>query len=96
MREIKFRAWDKTTKTMYDVRELEWADGEILTAYIGLHTSDLENIELMQFTGLHDKTARRFTRGIYYEVARGIYYEVARMTKCGEWTVLSLCIATTM
>lgn len=53
-REIKFRAWEKNSNNMWDVRELEWAAGEILTAYLGLHTNHADDLEIMQYTGLTD------------------------------------------
>jgi uncharacterized phage protein (TIGR01671 family) len=57
-REIKFRAWDKSTEQMWDVRELEWAEGVILSAYVGLHTSEVEDLDIMQFNGLSDKNGK--------------------------------------
>ncbi len=69
MREIKFRAWDKKTKTMYGVSALNWypprkdlmKEGQFTTASSTgvLHdnsTLTRSNLDtLMQYTGLKDK-----------------------------------------
>lgn len=63
MREIKFRAWVTTTMEMYDWDDLTgqafwWDDRHYI---------------LMQFTGLKDKTGRRFMRGISYRYAKPVF-----------------------
>lgn len=52
---IKFRAWDKESKTMDTVRRITWTDGDITDVYlenIGLRR--LDQVVLMQSTGLID------------------------------------------
>lgn len=61
MREIEFRAWLKREKKMVDVKAIDWDDkGNIICinypqgkSYSGY---DGDNIELMQSSGLRDKT----------------------------------------
>ena len=63
MRDIKFRAWFKEWKIMlYD------ADGEhcnpsitLKGDLIGMQTN--QNVEIMQFTGLHDKNGKEIYEG---------------------------------
>lgn len=53
---IKFRAWDKESKTMGTVRRITWTNGDITDVYlenIGLRR--LDQVILMQYTGLKDK-----------------------------------------
>ena len=65
MREIKFRAWDKTSGTMRPVAILELF---LKTAYFAIDENEpdkrsnpiprsygIGNCEIMQFTGLHDR-----------------------------------------
>ena len=65
-REIKFRAWNKTTKYMHDVYHVYFNNGGIAVegtgVYIGNGWVTQENgfkhdcdVELMQYTGLKDK-----------------------------------------
>lgn len=56
MREIKFRAWDKVGKEMFSVLMISFPVGKkdfVLSGRGGSTSS--KDVELMQFTGLHDK-----------------------------------------
>ena len=59
-REIKFRAWVKDNKIMFDVRNIDF---NCQDAYVGLRTEKLSNLELMQFTGLKDKNGKEIYEG---------------------------------
>lgn len=64
MREIKFRAWDKSRKEMKVLRRLSFPlEEEVFCVGVKkdkkttLH-NPMKIMELMQFTGLHDKNGR--------------------------------------
>jgi len=75
MREIKFRAWHKKDKKMYEVIRMELDDnhGNMWVEVIrdGDYSCGMDEIELMQYTGLPDMEAKEM-----YEldiVERGSY-----------------------
>lgn len=65
MREIKFRVWIKDQKRIMPVSNLRVIDGKISVAYGGdFHVYFFEDeIELMQFTGLKDKSGKEIYEG---------------------------------
>ena len=59
MREIKFRAWDKTTNQMMDVVKINFRTGEVSLGYfanpsLGSRVWQMTEVELEQFTGRED------------------------------------------
>lgn len=58
MREIKFRAWNKNHSKMYSVYCIDWKHGLVFCKSIEgtTHTFGLNDVVLLQFTGLHDNT----------------------------------------
>lgn len=68
MKEIKFRAWHKDFKKMYEVKSIQFCnevDGAIQSVELWLlgKVDFIEDIELMQFTGLQDSEGKDIYEG---------------------------------
>lgn len=68
MREIKFRAWDNENKEMLKVQELDFED-TFYNGRLAIRVEqyndyfDLDDMILMQFTGLYDKNGKEIYEG---------------------------------
>lgn len=90
-REIKFRVWDKYKKQMYPISSIDYdifsqeiniiAVGHkngMCTSYNKNHNSekcDITALELMQYTGLHDKNGKEIWENDIVEITRECIYE---------------------
>lgn len=65
MREIKFRAVFRLTNTVHDVTEIMWSDRTVyLVNSRGKgRLESLDAVDLLQFTGLHDKNGKEIYEG---------------------------------
>lgn len=61
MREIKFRAWDKLNKEMFNVEIIDFQERKLYKDSVSY--CKFENIELMQCTGLKDMRGKEIYEG---------------------------------
>lgn len=85
MREIKFRAWDKRLKIMFEVSEINLGHNNYVKGLGGQFSRD-DNYILMQFTGLHDKTGKEI-----YEEDILIYYKKVKSEILKITTKVKFC-----
>lgn len=77
----KFRAWDKTSKEMYDVEAINFNRGKFESIGYGVTSlRSADKVELMQSTGLKDKNGKEVFEGDILKVANNdsSWFEVVK------------------
>ena len=84
MRDIKFRAWDKTINYMdYRVRFSHFEDGiEVLDSWSSWRELKKDEYELMQYTGLKDKKGVEIYEGDILQNEHHFKYQVVFKGDC--------------
>ena len=63
MREIKFRAWDKESKRIFNIARFDFADHTVYSHLFACDGYLAENLKIMQYTGLKDKNGTEIYEG---------------------------------
>lgn len=86
MREIKFRAWDKENKVLLPVDLI----GGVIVKIPGYEWENVEDFEIMQYTGLKDKNGKEVYEGDVYLNPLGNKLQIIFSLKEASFTGKSL------
>ena len=81
MREIKFRAWDKLNKEMFNVESINFQERQVYRDTVSYR--EFNDIEFMQYTGLKDKNNKEIYEGDIFHIGSKKILYVVEWIDCG-------------
>lgn len=81
MREIKFRAWDKINKDMFNVESINFQERRVYKDTVSYR--EFEDMELMEYTGLKDKNNKEIYEGDIFHIGSKKILYVVEWIDCG-------------